>query len=304
MLHLASNVPQNKNYKLFFDNWFTSISLIIALKEKGILAAGTIRSNRMKHCSLMNEKELMKKGRGSYDFKFEGTYNLIVCRWYDNKTVQLVSNYIAEDPVSECKRCCRKQKKYINIPKPAIVECYNKHMGGVDLADMLSELYKINHRSKKWYMRIVYWCLSTSVVNSWLLYRRDLKDQDGRTKHMSLLDFQLSIANELLHASDIAPVNHRKRGRPSTSMQTDSPSPTPSDISNVSSQSSSSSAKRSYILEPPKSMRLDQVGHWVEWGAKGRCRLCQTGIPKSKCSKCKVYLCCNPQKNCFVLYHT
>ncbi|XP_015438099.1 PREDICTED: piggyBac transposable element-derived protein 3-like, partial [Dufourea novaeangliae] len=293
VLHLASNVRQHKNYKLYFDNWFTSISLMIALKEKGILAVGTIRSNRMKNCCLMNEKELMKKGRGSYDFKFEVAHNLVVCRWYDNKSVQLVSNYIAEKPVSECKRWCRKEKKYLNIPRPAIVECYNKHMGGVDLADMLLDLYKINHRSKKWYMRIVYWCLSTAVVNSWLLYRRDLKNHEGRTKHMSLLNFQLMIANELLHDSDITPVHQRKRGRPLgilSSMHSNAPSPVspaPSNISDVSLQSSSSSAKRSYIAEPPKSMRLDQTSHWVEWGAKGRCRLCHTGIPKSKCSKCK-----------------
>lgn len=93
VLHLASTVPSNKNYKLFFDNWFASISLMIALKEKGILAAATIRSNRMKNCCLTDEKELMKEGRGSYDFKYEATYNLVACRWYDNKSVQLVSYY-------------------------------------------------------------------------------------------------------------------------------------------------------------------------------------------------------------------
>ena len=47
-------------------------------------------------------------------------------------------------------------KKYIRLPPPAIVECYNKHMSGADLADLILDLYKINHRSKKkCYMRIV-----------------------------------------------------------------------------------------------------------------------------------------------------
>ncbi|XP_043064548.1 piggyBac transposable element-derived protein 3-like, partial [Drosophila ficusphila] len=102
VLHLASNIPENQNFKLFFDNWFTSVSLMIALKERGILAVGTIRNNRLKNVNLLNEKQLADKGRGSFDIKVEGTYNLISCRWYDNKCVQLLSNYIADTPVSEC----------------------------------------------------------------------------------------------------------------------------------------------------------------------------------------------------------
>lgn len=133
VLFLSSNMPVNQNFKLFFDNWFSSISLMIALKEKGILAVGTIRSNRLKNCTLSSEKELQKRGRGSSDFKYEATHNLIACRWYDNKSVQLVSNYAGKNPMSECKRWCRKEKKFITIPRPGIVECYNKHMGGVIL---------------------------------------------------------------------------------------------------------------------------------------------------------------------------
>ncbi|XP_049306580.1 piggyBac transposable element-derived protein 1-like isoform X2 [Bactrocera dorsalis] len=80
VLFLSSNLPVNQNFKLFFDNWFSSISLMIALKEKGILAVGTIRSNRLKNCALISEKDLQKRGRGSSDFKYEATHNLIACR--------------------------------------------------------------------------------------------------------------------------------------------------------------------------------------------------------------------------------
>lgn len=60
--------------------------------------------------------------------------------WYYNKSVQLVSNYRGKDPMSECKRWCRKEKIFINIPRPLIVECCNKHMEGIELADMLLQL--------------------------------------------------------------------------------------------------------------------------------------------------------------------
>lgn len=96
VLHLSSNIPKNQNFKLFFDNWFTSISLMIALRQKGILAVGTVRSNRLTNCALRSDKELQKRGCGSSDFQFEETNNLIACRWYDNKGVQLLSNYAGQ----------------------------------------------------------------------------------------------------------------------------------------------------------------------------------------------------------------
>ncbi|KAK2710973.1 hypothetical protein QYM36_012217 [Artemia franciscana] len=37
-------------------------------------------------------------------------------------------------------------------------------MGGVDLSDMLIELYRIDIRGKKWYMRLFYYFLDISVT--------------------------------------------------------------------------------------------------------------------------------------------
>jgi len=92
-------------------------------------------------------------------------------------------------------RWCRKEKIIVKIPRPVIVDRYNRNMGGVDLSDMLLELFKVNHRSKKRYMRIVYWCMNVTVVNSWLLHRLDHKQLFERTKHMrGQLFFAQSIA--------------------------------------------------------------------------------------------------------------
>ena len=62
-------------------------------RQRGVSSVGTIRSNRLKNCALSSEKELQKRGRGSSDFKYESTHNLIARRWYDNKSVQLLSKY-------------------------------------------------------------------------------------------------------------------------------------------------------------------------------------------------------------------
>lgn len=123
-----------------------------------------------------------------------------VCvKWFDNKPVQLIFSCEGDQPVGICKRWSPKEKEkaYIDISRPAIVASYNKGMGGVDLADMLMELYKINHRSKKWYIRIFYWCLGTSVTYAWLLYRKQLNLVNPNQKHIPLIKFQSEIAHEL-----------------------------------------------------------------------------------------------------------
>ena len=53
---------------VFFDNWFTTLDLLLYLKQKGILACGTIRANRLKGCPLKENKEMKAEGRGSLDF--------------------------------------------------------------------------------------------------------------------------------------------------------------------------------------------------------------------------------------------
>lgn len=302
VLYLASSLPKFQNYKLYFDNWFTSVSLLISLKEMGIFCIGTVRKNRMGNCELQSESDLKKLGRGSYDMKCEINHGISTVRWLDNKAVQLVSTYIADEPIATCRRWSSKEKKFIDIARPAIVSEYNKHMGGVDLSDMLMELYKINHRSAKWYMRIFYWALGTSVTNSWLLYRKHLKMVEPKAKHMPLIKFQMDIANELLNAGPPSSVQ-KKRGRPSANiLEKEEASSAPSSPS--SSAPSSSSKRRIINHDPPNSKRYDESGHWLVWGGKGRCRLCKTGTPLSKCIKCGVHLCCNTSKNCFLSYHT
>lgn len=105
------------------------------------------RSKSLKNVTLSSEKELRKWWHGSSGFKYEPTHNLIACHWYDNKSVQVVSNYAGKNPMGDCKKSCRREKKFISITRPIEIEYYNKHVGGVDLAYMQLEFYK-NHRFK------------------------------------------------------------------------------------------------------------------------------------------------------------
>jgi len=74
---------------------------------------------------------------------------------------------------------------------------YN-NMGGVDLCDMLVSMYCICHRSTKYHMHMVFYCIHVAVVNGWLLYRQHMTQKKVPAKnHMPLLSFQSEIAVSL-----------------------------------------------------------------------------------------------------------
>jgi hypothetical protein len=53
--------------KLYFDNCFTEVQLVTELEKLGIHSLGTVRPNRLKGCKFSSDKEMKKRGRGSYE---------------------------------------------------------------------------------------------------------------------------------------------------------------------------------------------------------------------------------------------
>ncbi|XP_049943210.1 piggyBac transposable element-derived protein 2-like [Schistocerca serialis cubense] len=241
VLALTETLPEKQHFKVFADSWFSSIPLAIGLKERGIEFCGTIRADRMAKCPLKTEAELKKSGRGSCDWRVETTNNVALVCWFDRKRINFVSTYASVEPMATCRRYSASEKKFIDVPRPYIVEKYNKHMEGMDLADMLIELYHINLR------------LPLTVVNGWLLHRRHTV-QRGKTSKMSLLQFQANIAASLLLAGKSG--SQKKRGRPSSEMLTRTPA-----------------AKRTVCGAPVMDVRFDGFEHFADMvEKKGRCK--------------------------------
>lgn len=135
----ASNV----GHKLFFDNWFTTLDLLIYLKKRGILSCGIVRANRLQGCPLLSNEELKERGRGSIDYKSDLNSGVCVAKWLDNNSEYVALNFAGVEPVGKVKRWSDAEKCKKEIDCPLIVLQYNKGMGGVDLADMLIALYRI-----------------------------------------------------------------------------------------------------------------------------------------------------------------
>ena len=284
---LSSSLQRNVSYKLYFDNYFTSVALMQYLQKERLWAVATIRADRLKGAEKMLEdkKSLSKRGRGSSDWCVDANSNIVIIRWMDNGVVQLISNHIGKEDGTQAQRWSAKEKKFVTIPRPLMVEEYNMHMGGVDLCDMLMALYRITLRSTKYYMHIVYYCIGLSVINGWLLYRRHCMQLGIPSKdEMPLITFQSMVANALTHAGKST---HLKRGRPSIT-------PPPK-----------KKTKTHAVATPINDVRYDDVGHVPDFEEKQqRCRHFPKGYSAVRCLKCKVPLCFVRGRNCFKNFHS
>lgn len=290
VIYLSNRIPDHHGHKLFCDNYFTSLLLLRELLQRGIFTAGTIRNNRLKKCPLKLERELQKTGRGSCDSFVTSDNKIIAVRWYDNKVVNMASNFIGIEPEDEVKRWDKKQGEYIVVKRPSVIRLYNRSMGGVDKNDFLIALYRTFIRSRKWTLRVIFHYFNLAVCNAWLEYRRDIV-QKGQKSHMDLLQFTMITAESLAFYG--FPVNTTKRGRP---------------------QSSTSSPRSSPVLKkgnkvhigPSDDVRYDNIGHYPEHqdGHEQRCKLetC-AGRSRIQCEKCQVPLCLSKFKNCFKKFH-
>ena len=107
VLHLTKCIPVGMNHLIYFDNWFTSLSLITTLAKKNIHAFGTVRQCRLPNIRLhFPDKKLVKKGRGEHvelETKIDGV-NISAVKWADSRCVSLVSSFSCAYPLQEVKR--------------------------------------------------------------------------------------------------------------------------------------------------------------------------------------------------------
>lgn len=279
VMNMVEKLPDSQNFIIFADNLFSSLKLVQKLKDKGFWFVGTVRENRLKGCELKKERDLKKEERGSMDSKLELNSNVMAVRWFDNRKVDLISSCIGTEPVAHVSRYDKKKKEIVKVPCPAIVHEYNKHMGGVDLLDSLTSLYKYSIKSRRWYLYIFFHTVNMAVVSAWLWYRRHCGLLN--VPYIQLSDFQAQVASGCIKSQ-------RLPGRPSSDSFTPPGNSRPLNTEH----------------RPISDIRLDQVAHLPQWTKRGRCKAACPGFTFVFCAKCEVHLCFNKDRNCFSKYHT
>lgn len=269
---------EGQNHKVYFDNLFTTLPLLLHLKEMQIFAIGTLRKNRLAGAEdvLLPNKQLKERGTMSYATNSD---NITIMKWNDNNIVHTASTFVGKEPLGMVKRWDKKAKDHIEVPRPRSIEVYNKHMGGVDLTDFLIACYRHTFKHKRWYLRLFFHLLNMSIVNSWLI----LRFLKGDSNQMDLLEFRGSIARALIN-NGTQLLTKKKRG------------PVPA--------SSYQAPKRAKVTVPDEVRFNTKAPHWPIKSELKHCSRC--ALPK--CSGKSKYLCkaCNKALcvECFEAWHT
>ena len=64
----------------------------------------------------------------------------------------------------------RRRTRVAPQAKPLVVHTYNQHMNGVDIADQHSVYYSFLQKTVKWWRKLFFWLIETSVINSYILH--------------------------------------------------------------------------------------------------------------------------------------
>ena len=128
--------------RVWFDNWFNSVKLLLEMLARDTYGAGTVRINRKNLPKVVVGKHVkLKKGESVY----HRNGHLLCLRWCDKRPVTLLST------IHEVGKIVIKRKYNGEILlKPIVVDHYNNCMNSVDKTDHLLSSY-IALKGNKWY---------------------------------------------------------------------------------------------------------------------------------------------------------
>jgi hypothetical protein len=261
-----------------FDNFFTSFELMEKLFDDKIYSTGTVRSNRKDLPVIAREQISLSKGNYEARAKQHTSY----IRWKDTKDVHILTTAFNPANCGTVKRT-QKDGSITQVSCPEVVYEYTKRMGGVDRFDERRGRYNVSRRSRRWWMRIFYFLVDSSIVNALILFNSVRPDD-----HVSMLQFREQLFRELVGS-------FTSRCRRSSL-----------DGGQYIRRRTKHSALPSKPFGVPNAIRFKSVGiHMPESiSSFRRCRYCSSRKNNKRsriaCSTCGVALCITP---CFRDFH-
>ena len=184
---------RGRNHRIWFDNLYTSVPVLLHLQKHGLWGCGTVRSNR---------KYLPDESRCSRDKEPRGWTKvwqdrsnpfLTVSVWRDTKTVRFLSMLSQPQLRPVCMR--RVGGTHIRLTQPHAADQYNQNMAGTDKFDQKRQVYPVGRPAKKMWKYLFWFFVNSSIVNAWILFEQC--SRLTRPKNYSQFDFRHELVNLL-----------------------------------------------------------------------------------------------------------
>lgn len=156
---------KNKNYFLYFDNYFTSYPLMPYLKSNRIYACGTVNMTR-KHLPQLKDDESLKQGEYGWN---TDQFAISIIKWKDKRSVSLLFNFHNPTEIDIVPRRA-KDGTLPMIPCLKILKDFNDNMNCVDKLDQNKMSCQIYLKSQKWWHHIFFHFIDIAVVNAHVIY--------------------------------------------------------------------------------------------------------------------------------------
>ena len=175
----------DRGHILYTDNFYSNPLKFLDLENKGTLAVGTVRNNRIGMPDAMRHPNVNLQ-RGQSEFLKTG--NLTAVHWKDKRDVYALSTAHGNE-VSEV------------MPfKPHLIVDYNMHMNGVDRNDQLLSYYSMNRKTLKWWKKVFWRLIEMALINAFLIFKFQRPD----TSHKRFrLDLAYNLAQPIVDARTI-----------------------------------------------------------------------------------------------------
>lgn len=172
----------NAGHHLFIDNFYSSVDLVADLYNKSTFCTGTLRNNRKNNPkTVINTK--LKKGELCIQHK----NNICVIKWMDKREILAISskyNGILENT--------RNRRGQIKL-KPQIIRHYNENKSAIDRHDQMLSYYSCEHKSLRWYKKVIIHIMQCIMINSFFLYNKY-----ASSSKISLYDFRLKVIKSIV----------------------------------------------------------------------------------------------------------
>lgn len=131
-----------------------------------------LKNHLLKEIHMINDKEFVKQSRDKSQEFMRWDNKVASTKWLDKKPILMCSTAFGVNPEDTYKRWCKKENKYVDVSRLAVIKNYNDRMG-VHLADRMLALYAQRSRTNRWTLRTILHISDLASVNRWLQYRVD-----------------------------------------------------------------------------------------------------------------------------------